>query len=259
VTIHHFTAWVLPNINDSETEKGGPGSGNYGHVGRPGKRGGSAPTKEGVGAAMSLSKGPTAQARQAAASGKKKPEEFVDPVEKTIRPIEKEIVGLAKEESVTTDEYGEIVSRKRGRKSSITFTNDELKAMNRYNGVFLHNHPGYLTSKNPDIREHGTSFSPEDLTLFTTDLYLTKEARVVADNTRFRMIKKDIKDVPLGSYDRVLSALKKLYRPLKRDAIFSIRLGKLSVDEANYRMSRDFSKMVAKRLDMDYIEEPLTD
>lgn len=47
--------------------KGGPGSGNYGHAGRPGSVGGSAP-KTGAGAVMSLRSGPTAQARQTEAS-----------------------------------------------------------------------------------------------------------------------------------------------------------------------------------------------
>lgn len=55
--------------------KGGAGSGNYGHAGRPGRRGGSAP-KSGLGAAMSLLTGPTAKARQEEAAGKvKKPTE----------------------------------------------------------------------------------------------------------------------------------------------------------------------------------------
>jgi hypothetical protein len=51
--------------------KGGPGSGNYGHAGRPGNRGGSAP-KSGIGAAMSVRTGRTAAERQQAA--RKKPE-----------------------------------------------------------------------------------------------------------------------------------------------------------------------------------------
>ena len=41
-------------------QKGGGGSGNWGHAGRPGKRGGSAPQS----VAMSLSSGPTAATRQ---------------------------------------------------------------------------------------------------------------------------------------------------------------------------------------------------
>lgn len=49
--------------------KGGPGSGNWGHAGRPGTIGGSAP-RSGVGAAMSLRTGPSAKARQAEAAGK---------------------------------------------------------------------------------------------------------------------------------------------------------------------------------------------
>ena len=47
--------------------KGGPGSGNYGHAGRIGKIGGSAP-KSGVGAMLSLRTGKTAAQRQAAAA-----------------------------------------------------------------------------------------------------------------------------------------------------------------------------------------------
>ena len=50
-------------------KKGGPGSGNYGHGGRPGKIGGSAP-KTGIGAVMSIRTGKTAAARQRAAAGK---------------------------------------------------------------------------------------------------------------------------------------------------------------------------------------------
>lgn len=48
---------------------GGPGSGNFGHAGRSGKLGGSAP-KSGVGGAMSIVGGRTASARQAHAAGK---------------------------------------------------------------------------------------------------------------------------------------------------------------------------------------------
>lgn len=43
--------------------KGGPGSGNWGHAGVKGSRGGSAP-KSGMGSAMSLASGPTARIRQ---------------------------------------------------------------------------------------------------------------------------------------------------------------------------------------------------
>lgn len=49
-------------------QKGGPTSGNWGHSGRPGKRGGSAP-QSGVGAAMSLRTGRDAKARQEAKRG----------------------------------------------------------------------------------------------------------------------------------------------------------------------------------------------
>lgn len=58
--------------------KGGPGSGNWGHIGRPGSVGGSAPTT-GVGAAMSLTSGPTAAERRAAAQSQaEEPKELTE-------------------------------------------------------------------------------------------------------------------------------------------------------------------------------------
>lgn len=57
-----------PNNYKEEIFKGGKGSGNWGHAGRPGKRGGSAP-KSGIGASMSLRTGKSASKRQAAAKG----------------------------------------------------------------------------------------------------------------------------------------------------------------------------------------------
>lgn len=53
-------------------QKGGKGSGNWGHAGRPGKIGGSAP-QSGVGAAMSLRTGKTAKIRQAQAANVQPP------------------------------------------------------------------------------------------------------------------------------------------------------------------------------------------
>ena len=73
---------------------GGPGSGNFGHAGRAGKTGGSAP-KSGAGAAVSIEKGRTAEARQAAAAGKSLPK----PVEKpaSVTSSFKEISDLSDE------------------------------------------------------------------------------------------------------------------------------------------------------------------
>jgi hypothetical protein len=54
--------------------KGGPGSGNWGHAGRKGQRGGSLPKSS----AMSLRTGPTAQARQQEAGQKKPSKKAID-------------------------------------------------------------------------------------------------------------------------------------------------------------------------------------
>jgi len=58
--------------SEVELAEGGPGSGNWGHAGVKGTRGGSAP-KAGVGAAMSLKTGKTAAARQASKVARSKP------------------------------------------------------------------------------------------------------------------------------------------------------------------------------------------
>jgi len=57
----------------SEDQKGGPGSGHWGHAGRPGKRGGSLPAN----VAVSIRTGKTARERQAAAAARGKTPELV--------------------------------------------------------------------------------------------------------------------------------------------------------------------------------------
>jgi hypothetical protein len=60
--VHYLATGIWPgahagaNPNGNESAKGAPGSGNFGHAGRPGKRGGSAP-HTGTGAAMSVRTG----------------------------------------------------------------------------------------------------------------------------------------------------------------------------------------------------------
>lgn len=54
--------------------EGGPGSGHWGHAGRKGVRGGSLPSKGGLGSAMSLKSGPTAEERRLAAKGQSAPQ-----------------------------------------------------------------------------------------------------------------------------------------------------------------------------------------
>ena len=66
--------WVqkqLERIHQEEAQKGGPGSGHWGHAGRPGQRGGSVPGS----VAVSIRTGRTARERQAAAraAGQQKP------------------------------------------------------------------------------------------------------------------------------------------------------------------------------------------
>lgn len=73
--------WLYDQI--VEQYKGGPGSGNWGHAGVKGNRGGSAP-KRGMGAGMSLATGPTSKKRQEAAreAGKKAKETAILDAEK---------------------------------------------------------------------------------------------------------------------------------------------------------------------------------
>ena len=64
-----MTDWVQKYMQEQQAEqdqKGGPGSGHWGHAGRPGKRGGSVPGS----VAVSIRTGKTARERQAAAAGR---------------------------------------------------------------------------------------------------------------------------------------------------------------------------------------------
>lgn len=63
-----MTDWVqkqMERIHGEQDQKGGPGSGHYGHAGRPGKRGGSVPGN----VAVSIRTGRTAAERQQEAAG----------------------------------------------------------------------------------------------------------------------------------------------------------------------------------------------
>jgi len=90
-------------------EEGGPGSGNFGHAGRPGLRGGSAP--KGAGAWSPV----------------------IAQQEKRIYRIRTAEHGMA------VAEDGTVILEKTGGKSSIRFTGDEMDKMR--GAVFTHNHP----------------------------------------------------------------------------------------------------------------------
>lgn len=123
--------------------KGGPGSGNWGHSGRPGVRGGSAP-KSGIGAAMSLRTGRDAAQRQAEASKKGKPSMELSTKAKDV--IAKRIRGIAdfsRERDVTIQltesalneqgrQYVSIIGSLKGSaKDFKTITPDKLNGMAR--------------------------------------------------------------------------------------------------------------------------------
>jgi len=84
ITVRDFIEMVAVQL-----QEGGPGSGHWGHAGIKGHRGGSLPSKTGVGAAMSLKTGPTAEERRLAAKAgvpKEQPREET-PQEKEARII----------------------------------------------------------------------------------------------------------------------------------------------------------------------------
>jgi hypothetical protein len=121
---------------EDDAVKGGGGSGNWGHRGRPGHRGGSAPGAGGGGGGG------------------------MGEFEEGVRDLQ------THEEAALFDADGNLLFRKSGGDTSVSYTRDEV---GQFNGAVLtHNHPG------------GGSFSPSDVE--TALMHGLREIRAVDTN-----------------------------------------------------------------------------
>jgi len=100
-------------------KEGGPGSGNFGHAGRPGMRGGSAPKGGGA----------------------------WSPV---IEQKEQEIINAPIEHGIVVAEDGTVLVETSGRSNSIKFTWEETSKMK--GAILTHNHPNGTTFSGADVQ-----------------------------------------------------------------------------------------------------------
>lgn len=174
--LKHFYDWVA-------TEKGGPGSGNHGHAGRPGEVGGSAP-KSGVpvwlggssgGAAVIIDKGIYQMSNhyppliEAGVLGENERFAKGTTLEQVFDHTRRKIREFDTERIVFFDSKGNVYYSKVGEKSEINFDDEEIEWIKKIPGsITIHNHPGeYFYEKDildtfPDFVRYGNSFSDSD-------------------------------------------------------------------------------------------------
>lgn len=135
--------------------KGGEGSGNFGHAGRPGEVGGSAGEGQPAGRRSRISPERRAELDRLLGDedeAKKWMEEWNKPPSEEsyqkIKDAEKELIGRDTERGLIFDKDGNLLSSTDGTRGSVSFT--EVQLIEARNGVITHNHP------------EGKSFSAED-------------------------------------------------------------------------------------------------
>ena len=170
----------LGSQTHSDIGLGGPGSGNWAHVGRPGFLGGSAPRNSG----MTIAKGQDWLARQAAAKGKTVAKtDGAATMRASLATAEAEIHTLRHERCYAYTADGTPVLNKDGAKDYISFDDDEVALMK--DTVFTHNHPGGWEFDDSDPRSVGNAFSKEDLLMACRGD--VAEMRAVARKTTYVM------------------------------------------------------------------------
>ncbi len=132
---------LAPASEESEEEiqesyKGGEGSGNFGHEGRPGEVGGSG---EGGGTSNPKPSG-----------GDSGSGDIETSVNERVSNFESSHAQQSKESCIGIDKNGKVVLSKTGGESEVSFTSEEMKSVENAR-VFVHNHPA------------GSSFSDKDL------------------------------------------------------------------------------------------------
>lgn len=143
---------------DGALPLGGAGSGNWGHAGRKGQRGGSAAGM------MSIKGGRTAKARQAAAkaAGLTNRKALSGALKKVEEKINAQVRGGdPNERSYAFDGEGNQVFYRVGVGSSVTFSEDEMTGFKDMH--MTHSHPRGQELEDGNPMKKGNSFSPEDI------------------------------------------------------------------------------------------------
>ena len=218
-----------------EASKGGPGSGHWGHAGRPGKRGGSLPGK---GATNTPEK--------------QKPDRYEGKAVAKAKEIERNLWNHTTEKVYIISPGGDVIVSAVGNEDSVSLTRDEwMLAKNTRGAVLTHNHP------------YGTSgFSINDLG--TAALFDLEEIRVVhkrykkvyamrATNVRFGKYKDrnwppatDVKEAYLRHWEEVgeTNALR-------------IAAKELTVSAAEAAFGAEVCRRTADEFGLEFVEEDL--
>jgi len=201
-----------------EILKGGPGSGNWGHSSRPGKRGGSAPRSAG----LSPTTGPDWKARQAATKG------IVQVLNHGLATGNEAIVGY--------DKDGKPID------GMPTGSNKDVNATAVFHAdtyVTIHNHP------------NSSSFSDEDISSFMS---LPGKHMIVIghDGTIYKMTKPNSFEFPNLSSEDITRRFDAFHLRLKEKYLPKVKNKELTPNEAWKEQTHEVVSMLTQRFGLDY-------
>jgi len=244
-------------FSDEDLPFGGPGSGHYGHAGRPGLRGGSLPAD----VAVSIEKGRTAEERQKAAAARGKdvlepePETGPEKLERVLREQVKtlwEEMESGQDRNETALQYtvnGDLLFSKDGDHDSVMFEPSETGMMT--GSVMLHNHPGGWDFEPPHPEASGNTFSKEDVNLLVA--FKMRETVVVSREYVFRMKNLPNRALTLDEYQPI----HRKYNQAQYDIFWpKINAGEMTPYEANAQHGHIVWTNVAKALGISYERIP---
>jgi len=226
-----------PLGKDEALPLGGAGSGNWGHAGRPGKRGGSVPRKT----AMSIRSGKDWKARQAAA---KRPQTGSHKGSRA--KIYQELhAKRGREVLVALDKDGNETFRREGIANSVPILIDDSPYLK--DAVLIHNHPAGWDIDKSNPMHNGNSFSLGDVMVAARD----DAAEIVAITPTYvhRLVRPDggwpHVDVVRTAYG--VANLKTMNNWNKK-----LSAGIVSFEQANAAHGHDVMMELARHLHLEY-------
>lgn len=213
--IQDLKALVGMDGDEKLIRNGGPGSGNHGHAGRPGAVGGSSSSSE---------------SKQ---------------IEK-LKSVEKNIRNNDYETFVAVSPSGKVLLNKKGTKSEVLISKQEIEDMSRANNViFTHNHPS------------STSFSLNDMHMGMS--INAKEIRIVSKKYTYSLKPPKISMSLVGPRDNHwpnpenLNNIMKEQESINYDKLVpKVQSGEISTETAWLTHTHNVIKSTAKTFEMEY-------
>ncbi len=150
------------------------------------------------------------------------------------------------ETGVAFNRNGKIVVDKRGKATSVSFTENEIKKMK--DTILTHNHPRGWGYKETDMQRIGNSFSQADLRLA---IYAdVAEIRAVTPNYTFSLKRPEKGwDISVEKLDEIYE---KLYKKQYNENVQLINLGYISAKQASATHHHRLNRELAKQLGWKY-------